>query len=118
MNCECSSSNPLENIQVQLKTRMQANKQKYEEDEIEMGLPNGAFIVRGQRDFMTEEWFLSDKHSTGSKLVFIGYDANLFPTVNFSERPKSKWNQKVIDRALEFTKDFDGEVWLDDYKVK
>lgn len=82
----------------------------------------GGFTVRGKHPIETEEWTLSEKYSNEGRLVFLGYDANLYPMPNFSERPNNKisnaWKEKVIERALEYTKDFNGEVWLDDVKVK
>lgn len=76
------------------------------------------FTVNGREPYMTEDWLFSKEHSSDKKLVFQGYDANMCPMRDFSKRPKSGWNQKVINNALEFTQDFDGEVWLDDVRIK
>ena len=76
------------------------------------------FTITGPSPFMTEEWLYQEDKSNDSKLVFYGYDANLYPSPNFSNRPETEWNKKVIDRALEVTKYFKGEVWLDDVCIK
>lgn len=65
-----------------------------------------------------EEWLFEKDHSSDEKLVFFGYDANLFPMPNFSTWPETDWKNKVIRVALKRTKDFKGEVWLDDVKIK
>lgn len=78
----------------------------------------GGFTVNGKHPIETDEWLLSEEDSTENKLVFLGYDANLCPTPDFSKWPKTDWKEKVIHRCLEFTKDFRGEVWLDDVRVK
>lgn len=76
------------------------------------------FTVRSKHPFFTEEWLFQEGLSSDTKLVFYGYDANLYATPNFSERPDTDWKDKVVKRALEFTSEFDGEVWLDDVCVK
>ena len=58
------------------------------------------------------------KNTTESKLVFMGYDANLYPTPNFSTWTESDWKQKQIDIVLRRARDFEGEVWLDDVKIR
>lgn len=76
------------------------------------------FIVTGPEPFMTEEWLFQKDKSNQSKLVFYGYDANLTAMNPFSAWNDTGWKQGVVDRALEFTKDFEGEVWLDDVCIK
>ena len=78
----------------------------------------GGFTVQGPCDWTEVEWIYSNKHSTDSKLVFQAYDANLWPLPNFSTWLIDDWKQKQINKALLVTKDFAGEVWLDDTKVK
>lgn len=82
----------------------------------------GGFTVTGKHPIETEDWLFSKKYSNSNKLVFIGYDANLFPMPNLSERPDNAYNRAWFETlkktALEFTKDFDGEVWLDDVRIK
>ena len=75
------------------------------------------FVVDFGHPILKEEWLLSREQSSKNKLVFLGYDANLFPMLNFSERSESEHAEKVIKKALELTKDFKGEVWLDDVKI-
>lgn len=76
------------------------------------------FVVTYEHPIMTEEWLLSKERSSQNKLVFLGYDANLCPMRDFSERIKNKDSKKVIQVALERTKEFNGEVWLDDVQIK
>ena len=64
------------------------------------------------------EWLLDKENTTESKLVFMGYDANLYPAPNFSTWTESDWKQKQIDIALRRARDFEGEVWLDDVKIR
>ena len=79
------------------------------------------FTVYGENPIETEEW-LYDENSSKNKLRFLGYDANLCPLPNLSTRPKNdynkKWSEKLNKIALEYTKDFQGEVWLDDVLIK
>lgn len=76
------------------------------------------FTVNGSEPFMTEEWLFQKDHSNDTKLVFYGYDANMFPQNHFSKWPETEWKEKVKNIALDFTKDFKGEVWLDDVCIK
>ena len=82
----------------------------------------GGFTITGNHPIETEDWLFQKDKSDQNKLVFYGYDANLFPMPNLSERPDNaynrKWFEKLKNTALEFTKDFKGEVWLDDVKIK
>ena len=50
--------------------------------------------------------------------MFMSYDANLYPVPNFSTWKEGKWKQKQIDVALRRARDFKGEVWLDDVKIR
>lgn len=80
----------------------------------------GFDVELGHR-ILTEIWCFEEKQSNENKLVFYGYDANLFPLPNLSERnDKSNhiWVKKAKEKALELTKGFNGEVWLDDVKIK
>lgn len=77
------------------------------------------FSVRHPKESMCDEdWMFSKKDSTNQKLVFLGYDANLFPMTDFSKWPETDWKKKVIRTALNRTKGFTGEVWLDSVKIK
>ena len=75
----------------------------------------GDFTIFDNRNpILTEEWIYSEENSNSNKIVFLGYDANLMPLPNFSG-----WkNDRTINKALEATKGFDGEVYLDDVKIK
>lgn len=80
------------------------------------------FTVNGEHPIETEDWIFSPEDSNPNKLVFLGFDANLYPMPNLSKRPDNEYNRewfkKLKKTALEFTKDFKGEVWLDDVKIK
>ena len=76
------------------------------------------FDVYGKSDYETVEWLFGKKESSDDKLVFLAYDANLWPLPIFSTWKDEKWKQKQINHALAFTHDFEGEVWLDDVMVK
>ncbi|MGM0199678.1 hypothetical protein [Enterococcus sp. DIV1314a] len=76
------------------------------------------FIVTGDKPYMTEEWRFQKNQSNNKKIVFYGYDANLCPMSAMSTWPETKWKKKVINIALKLTKDFKGEVWLDDVRIK
>ena len=81
-------------------------------------LYKGGFCVTGENPYETEEWLFRKELSNETKLVFQGYDANLCPLPNFSERIMNDWNKKVIAKAMRVTKDFKGDVWLDDCQIK
>ena len=72
----------------------------------------------GKCNMWDMEWLFDEENTTESKLVFMGYDANLYPAPNFSTWSESDWKQKQIDIALKRAKDFVGEVWLDDVKIR
>lgn len=75
------------------------------------------FTIEGEEDYETQEWCLEEKQSTENKLVYYGYDANFMPMINLSKTSKENQN-KVIGTAWNILKDFKGEVWLDDVKIK
>lgn len=68
--------------------------------------------------YLTTFWIPSRDSMSDNFLQFFAYDANLYPTPDFSTWKDNKFKQKQIKKALEFTKDFYGEVWLDDVKIK
>ena len=78
----------------------------------------GGFIIKGSHPILDQEWLYQEELSNANKLVFYGYDANLCPLRNFSKRPNGNAKQKIINTTLDFTKEFSGEVWLDDVCVK
>lgn len=77
-----------------------------------------AFRVYGESSMDTVEWLCNDAYISETELFFIAYDANLCAMPYFSTWNDTEWKQKQIDSALERTKDFDGEVWLDDVRIK
>ena len=70
------------------------------------------------KDWATEEWLLNKAKSTDNKLVFEGYDANLFGLPSLSSRPQTSWTGTLITSTLEMFSWFSGEIWLDDVKIK
>lgn len=76
------------------------------------------FDVNGKYDIETVEWIFDENESNESKLQFLAYDANLWPLPHFSTWRNEDWKRKQMSKAYEFTKDFTGEVWLDDVLVK
>ena len=75
-------------------------------------------VIDGECSVWDMEWLFDEENTTENKLVFMGYDANLYPAPNFSTWKEGKWKQKQIDAALRRARDFEGEVWLDDVKIK
>lgn len=75
-------------------------------------------VIDGECSVWDMEWLFDEENTTENKLVFMGYDANLYPAPNFSTWKKGKWKQKQTDAALRRARDFEGEVWLDDVRIK
>ena len=75
-------------------------------------------VIDGECSVWDMEWLFDEENTTENKLVFMGYDANLYPAPNFSTWKKGKWKQKQIDAALRRARDFEGEVWLDDVRIR
>lgn len=67
--------------------------------------------------YETEEWLVDEATTTATKLMLQAYDANMMPSPNFSQ-----WSEKAQARTknmmLVRLEDFDGDVWLDDVKLK
>jgi len=80
------------------------------------------FSVAGEHSILDEEWLFSEEYSNNSKLVFLGYDANLMPMPPLREANHENftadWFVKLKEKALNFTEGFQGEVWLDNVKIK
>ena len=65
-----------------------------------------------------EEWLFSEDNSNKNKLQFLGYDANLFAMPDWDELDVSNvWDRLRVKVAQQFTKDFEGEVWLDKVRI-
>lgn len=75
------------------------------------------FVVNFREDYMTEKWIYSE-NSANDKLIFLGYDVDLYPLPCFSLRKETLLKELVLSKALEITEDFKGEVWLDDVIIK
>ena len=76
------------------------------------------FTVSGKHPIEEVEWLFNEEESTEIKLLFQAYDAALYPLLNLSGWKNGDWENKNIQAGLERTKDFTGEVWLDDVKIK
>lgn len=78
------------------------------------------FVVCDKKCYACDvEWLFDEKASTSESLHFLAYDANLWPMKDFSTWKGQGWEKdKHIKAALQRTCDFDGEVWLDDVKIK
>ena len=77
----------------------------------------GGFTVSGKHPIESIEWIL-EENSNDDKIVFQAYDANLHPLPNISNWENKELINKQINKALIITKEFYGEVWLDDIKIK
>lgn len=75
------------------------------------------FVINFREYYMTEKWIYSEK-STNDKLIFLGYDVDLYPLPCFNLRKETLLKELVLSKALEITENFTGEVWLDDVKIK
>ena len=75
-------------------------------------------LPSGVNSIFEEEWLFREDLSNENKLQFLGYDANLFPLPEWDTPNLSKmWDRLRIKVAQRFTKDFSGEVWLDNVRV-
>lgn len=67
--------------------------------------------------YKAQTWYLEEDESTGNKLQYYGYDANLCPLPDLSKT--SEENQKdVIEKIKKLFKKDNIEIWLDDVKIK
>ena len=91
-----------------------SNQQQDRSDGRRMRKYKSGFTVSGKQPYETEEWLYSEERSTKDKIVFLGYDANLFPMPDLSSRPNTNYNKARFARlkqtALNLTKDFTGDV--------
>lgn len=78
----------------------------------------GGFIVKAKNRINDTEWIFDKENSNENRLIFLAYDANLLTLPPLSTWQNKGFKQKQINKALEVTKDFKGEVWLDDVKIK
>lgn len=77
-----------------------------------------SFTFKGKHPIETVEWYLDEESSNGDKTVYFAYDANLYPLPYFSTWKDEEYKQKQVKAALDMCKDFKGEVWLDDVKIR
>jgi len=66
----------------------------------------------------TIEWLFQINKSNENKLVFFAYDANLWACPEFSTWIDGPFKDLQIEKILDRTHNFAGEVWLDDVKIK
>lgn len=67
--------------------------------------------------YKAQTWYLEEDESTGNKLQYYGYDANLCPLPDLSKT--SEENQKdVIEKIKRIFEKENIEIWLDDVKIK
>lgn len=81
----------------------------------------GGFSVRSDDPddhLFGTEWLFDDRVTDPNKLQFMAYDLNLYPTPDFDTWVDEDYKKKNIRVALQVTKDFPGNVWLDDTKIK
>lgn len=64
-----------------------------------------------------ERWLLDDVLSNKNELHFWACDKDYNDLIKFGDRKPTTKNNKVIEKALEFTADFEGEVYLDDFEI-
>ena len=76
------------------------------------------FCVSGRHPIENVEWFYDKKNSTESKIVYLAYDANCYPLSDLSTWKSKEHRDKQVEVALKFTNEFNGEVWLDDIRIK
>jgi hypothetical protein len=74
--------------------------------------------VNGKHQIEEVDWFLDKAKSTETKIYLQSYDANLYGLPNISTWPNTDWKQKQFDEARKHFEGFDGEVWLDDVKLR
>lgn len=76
------------------------------------------FCVSGKHSIENVEWFYDKKNSTDNKIMYLAYDANCCALSDLSTWKSKEYRDKQIEVALKFTNEFDGEVWLDDVRIK
>ena len=80
----------------------------------------GGFVFRSKKHRICDvEAILGEEEIEDNKLVFLLYDANLCPLPDYSTwKNRSAENKQIIERGLQVTSDFEGEVWIDDVRIK
>lgn len=67
--------------------------------------------------YKAQTWYLEEDESTGNKLQYYGYDANLYPLLDLSKTSEEN-QRKVIEKFKQLFKKDNIEIWLDDVKIK
>lgn len=75
------------------------------------------FTKFGAHLIETIDWLYDERYSTDTSLRLLAYDANLYPCPNFSTWTE-EYKQEHVDFILDRCKDWHGEIWLDDVKIK
>lgn len=76
-----------------------------------------AIDIKEKDIYMCQTWYLEEKESTGNKLQYYGYDANLHPLPDLSTTSEEN-QRKVIEEFKKLFKKDNIEIWLDDIKIK
>lgn len=70
------------------------------------------------KDIWAVEWLFDDVNSTDTNLMFLAYDANLWPMPVLSKWPVEETRYSNITLALSILEGINADVWLDDIKIK
>jgi hypothetical protein len=103
---------------MQSNTEIVVPKYKRNKEEKQMKNYRTGFSTCGEHRISTVEWLYDAIGSNDDRLMFQAYDANLCPLPDLSKWKRKEYIFKQIKKGLEFTSDFNGEVWMDDVKIK
>lgn len=76
-----------------------------------------AVDIKEDHIYKAQTWYLDEDESTGNKLQYYGYDANLYPLPDLSKTSEEN-QRKVIEKFKQLFKKDNIEIWLDDVKIK
>lgn len=78
----------------------------------------GGFTINGKHPIETEEWLLDKNNSNEDTLIFLGYDANMWPMRNWKVfNVNNPWHIKRVETCRRVTQGFKGNVYMDDICV-
>lgn len=76
------------------------------------------FTIDGKHPIETEEWLLDENRSNEDTLIFLGYDANMWPSPDWKKFDENNpWHIKRIKTCRRVTQGFKGNVYMDDICV-
>lgn len=79
---------------------------------------SGFVVYHNKHHMCDEEWLLDEGTSTEDTLVFLGYDANLFPFPDWKEFDETnEWHRKRKEACNKRTVGFRGVVYMDKVSV-